>query len=58
MINGEGVGNVFGNCPGLEECPLSREMGVLRIFGGKCLCTVPEWHKRNLVTLDSSLACA
>jgi len=41
------VGNVPGNCPG----GMSRGREMLGDVRGQCLDTVPEWHKRNLVTL-------
>jgi len=44
------VGNVIWNCPvGIYR---GREvLGDLGDVRGKCSNTIPEWHKRNLVTL-------
>src|SRR6218665_1814769 len=48
------VGNVIWNCSG----GISRGRKMLEDLGdvrGKCSDTVPEWHMRNLVTLEGTM---
>src|SRR6218665_2876024 len=47
------VGNDRGNCPGGTSRG-SEVFGYLGDVRDKCPDTVPEWHKRNLVTLAPS----